>query len=460
MRQARHSYSPLQTRRVLSGCVALASICHAQSVSWIYHPSAPAVVGMLAFDEVRQEILCHGDGVAGAETWRWDGTRWSRAWAAHPLHTIPASYSGLAFDPVRREVIVYGGHTHQGTMALTTWSWDGTDWRELARSSQPTWRRDPQMCLDRARRNVVLFGGWLGGGIHLADTWLWDGSDWHPAQPQQSPDPQSYARSLAYDEVRQRVSLVQFGTPDVWEWDGSEWSRVAGGFLCCPPSRAAFDPIRGRLMMLTASPYCGAGGIAEWLGDRWRGFRNVHPQGRGTPWTAWSGLAYDAARQQLVTLSPDCHGGYETAVLPSVQAQAATETYGSACSWEGLAPTLEPGQFSAPRIGESLAVHFRYRPSRSGALLLGLSDRSLGGVPLPLDLTTLGLPGCWLLQSADLAYDFTTPWSDDRREYPWAIPFTLDLLGARFYLQGLVLEPPANTLGALTSAGMAVTIGL
>jgi hypothetical protein len=89
---------------------------------------------------------------------------------------------------------------------------------------------------------------------------------------------------------------------------------------------------------------------------------------------------------------------------------------------------------------------------------LGLSDRWLGSIPLPFDLTPHGAPGCalyvdWLLLSAHLT-DAESGWPLGRAEARFDLPLDQNLLGARLYSQWLFIDPGQNPLGLTTTNGI------
>lgn len=69
-----------------------------------------------------------GDNVVPAETWVWDGSRWTQL---HPLHAPTASASGLFADPKNHQVLLVGTSVTKGN-AIEIWAWDGDDWKQLA----------------------------------------------------------------------------------------------------------------------------------------------------------------------------------------------------------------------------------------------------------------------------------------------------------------------------------------
>ena len=77
--------------------------------------------------------------------------------------------------------------------------------------------------------------------------------------------------------------------------------------------------------------------------------------------------------------------------------------------------------------------------------------------PLPIDLTPIGLTGCSLLQSADLAFPLSNVAGQAALDLD--LPADPSLLGGRAFAQGLVADRFANPFGATTSNGAALTLG-
>jgi hypothetical protein len=87
--------------------------------------------------------------------------------------------------------------------------------------------------------------------------------------------------------------------------------------------------------------------------------------------------------------------------------------------------------------------------------LLGVSDADYGGTPLPLDLTLLGAPGCWLRTSIEAVQPVQNVFGNAT----WSIAIP-PVLGATFYVQTLPFDPAVNALGLTASNGARVVIGL
>jgi hypothetical protein len=71
-----------------------------------------------------------GADVVPAQTWTWDGVRWTQL---HPLHEPTASASGLFADPKNHRVLLVGTNFMHGYgKVIEIWAWNGDDWKQLA----------------------------------------------------------------------------------------------------------------------------------------------------------------------------------------------------------------------------------------------------------------------------------------------------------------------------------------
>jgi hypothetical protein len=256
----------------------------------------------LSFDAARNRLVLYGGRTRGADrqfrvltdTWEWDGTRWTMADSVGPrprrIHQV------LGFDPSRRAVLLHGGlNTDAGGRLLSdTWRWTGSVWEALPLSGAPVagenqnslmTTRDGLMLLMQIadsmvcrpngrsqRAQATLFelrgsawtrltsdGPCVAGlppaaltpdGMTLLsnnapgspwpdEAWLWRDGKW---QSVESMPTRRRAARAAYDPVRRRV--VSFGGDDAdgmlgdtWEWDGRRWLRIV-----TPPDRAPRAP--------------------------------------------------------------------------------------------------------------------------------------------------------------------------------------------------------------------------
>jgi hypothetical protein len=115
---------------------------------------------------------------------------------------------------------------------------------------------------------------------------------------------------------------------------------------------------------------------------------------------------------------------------------------------------------SVPAVGAPFSVTIDRAPISAPAFVgFGLQDQRLGGViPLPVDLGGIGAPNCQihvdLLAVAGAATD-----AAGISRMPLTLPTQAGLVGQTFFVQWLVLDPSANALGLVTSAGAACRIG-
>ncbi|MCR9243759.1 MAG: hypothetical protein NXI31_01920 [bacterium] len=118
--------------------------------------------------------------------------------------------------------------------------------------------------------------------------------------------------------------------------------------------------------------------------------------------------------------------------------------YGTGCQ---AFANLQIDVAAQPRIGRQLVLIGRNAPAFAPAVAaIGTSNASANGVPLPLDLTPYGAPGCDLLCSVDLVLPGQTD-AQGTSLAGWVIPFDPALVGASFFCQWLIADPTANAAG-------------
>jgi hypothetical protein len=124
--------------------------------------------------------------------------------------------------------------------------------------------------------------------------------------------------------------------------------------------------------------------------------------------------------------------------------------YGAGCGGLGLA--AQPG--SRPVLGSTfLASASGIAPSATTFMMIGLSSATFAGLPLPLELSFVGMPGCFLHQ--DMAIDFAggmVPSAPSTASYLLPVPSSFQLVGATIYLQ-------AWTSTLQNSNGLSVVVG-
>jgi len=421
----------------------------ASAQDWLRRSSttapAPATFPRMAYDSGRGRCVMFGGwnapigSIVFHDTWEWDGTNWQLRAPA----TVPTERDdhAMAYDQVRGRTVMFGGEDFLFALLGQTWTWNGTDWTDMQPAHAPSARLGTTTACDTARGVVVLFGG-RDRSNRFADTWEWNGIDWTPRAPAHTPSPRS-EQAFAWDAVRGRVVL--FGgdagvlRDDTWEYDGTDWLQVITDRA--PPARATagmvFDNARGRCVLFGgADALIDRDDTWEYDGRRWfRVFTANRPQGSSA-----LASAYDSVRGRTVVF-----GGFDGAVAIGDTWEyggnaAHYRTWGSGCAGSnGQEPQLVP--VTMPSLGGNWTVELRLLPAASGFALVttALSDTQWNGAPLPIDLTSFGLPGCLGHTSNDVVTLLAT--SNGTATWIFAIPARPALAGLVVYQQGVSFDP-------------------
>ena len=136
--------------------------------------------------------------------------------------------------------------------------------------------------------------------------------------------------------------------------------------------------------------------------------------------------------------------------------------YGAGCPGQGnVVP--EAGALGNPLVGTLgfawLLTHAR--PQEPVLLMLGYSRTSWGGVPLPLDLTSAGAPGCFLHTNPILFFTAATSGGpgNGTATVPFPIPGITAYRGIQLTSQWLVVDDSVNSAGFVMSKPVLVVIG-
>ena len=161
-------------------------------------------------------------------------------------------------------------------------------------------------------------------------------------------------------------------------------------------------------------------------------------------------------RQLSMVAAPIVHGWlYEFEVF----AVSAQSSFGTGCLGSNGVPSVVPTQIG-PRLSEDFVLSFKSLPPNTAVTgLLGLSNTSSNGRTLPLSLSYLGMPGCQLLVSNDVALPLADRPTPTTAKWTTHIPYVPSLLGVDFFQQVFVLDPAANALGLTSSDASRATIG-
>jgi hypothetical protein len=332
----------------------------------------------------------------------------------------------MAYDPTTDTGVLFGGEDTFATAISDMWQWNGTDWTQAAPAPLPPARMRHGMAWDRLRDVLVLFGG-NDGTTRLDDVWEWNGTDWTQITPSQ-PNGYPYGPSardgfvMAYDPLSERVVVIGGETDngcvaDMWTWDGIGWVRhlaTAGSAL--PSARKGAQ------------------------------------------------LFFDTSANELRLHGGGCGTGFSdelwTFQLPVF---ARSETIGVGCAGSSGVPTLDLVNGTTPVIGTTLDFLYNNGPTLPGLvpiMSIGFDDQSFQGLPLPLPLAVLGLPGCTLYHSADVSSQFLASPIAGEFTYSLSLPNNTGFLGQEFFFQGLHLEFPPSANWAALSNAVGIRVGV
>ncbi|MBK9386570.1 MAG: DUF642 domain-containing protein [Planctomycetes bacterium] len=139
---------------------------------------------------------------------------------------------------------------------------------------------------------------------------------------------------------------------------------------------------------------------------------------------------------------------------------ASFTTYGAGCSGSQGVPALAATAGSRPSIGSNFQMTLSGLPSgplNAAFGLVGVSDTTWAGIPLPFSLAGLGAPGCELLVGPDWTFGLANVGG----VAAWSVQVPQDglLAGAVVFVQGLVFDLAGNGLGVVVSNAGRVGVG-
>ena len=408
----------------------------------------------MAYDIVRDEIVLFGGNISGlgfqSDTWIYDGTTWTQVFPV----TTPSARAGhpMAYDPLRNRTVMYGGiPTGGGAILADTWEWDGSDWTLFVPATAPPPKRSQPMIYYPIRGTIVMWGG-HDGTSDTSDTWEFNGLDWQPIVTASAPAPRR-ATDMAFDPNTGGMVLFSgyLQGSDTWLFNGVDWVALTPATV--PPGRydhtLATDFVRNRVVMFGGTTFSDTW---EWDGVDWiQRTPSNPPLARYDDYLVW-----DNARERIVMFgglagNPDMWE-YRT------NAPGTFVAYGSGCLGSGgIAPALSSPD--RPWVGESLNVRVdSLLPTAPVFMFVGFSNTFWSGIPLPYDLSSLGMTGCFLLAEPLVAPQL--PNSGGSAQLSLAVPSGPALAGLDVYFQAITADPRANPFGAAVSNGGAAHLGL
>lgn len=424
--------------------------------------------GAMAFDGTANRLILYG-GVAPTpavildETWSYNGTLWTKL---NPAGGAAARWGHqLVRHTPSNQLITFGGRSPTiSGLANDLYAWNGTVWATMPTNAPPPARFRYGMAFDSLRNRIVMFGG-RGLTQVFDDTWELEigglSSTWTHVTTANSPPPRE-DMVMAYDSSLNRTVLFGGYDPatdtllgDTWEYDGVDWQQrtITNGPSARYRTAAAFDSTRKRIVM-----YGGFDGTDmaietwEYVGGAW----NLVSAG-GSQLATETYNAFDSQRNKFVTF-----GG--------VGASFSTETWeftgantGALGSFGVACPTSVgvafPTTLAAPHLNSTYTIDWQNLPLNTPAVITvhGASNVSWSGIPLPFELSILGLAGCNLLVSGDIVG--IDPAAGGFASTSLAIPNTPSLVNTSFFSQILIPDADAaNSVGG-TSLGARSLIG-
>ncbi len=412
-------------------------------------------------------LVFGGVGTFGPQTntYLLQGGNWS---VQYPLFApVPRSSAGLAFDDMRGEGVLFGGLNPVGLALSDTWVWGNGQWLLASSGAGPAPRAGHCMAFDRSAGRVLLFGGVGANGVALGDFWVWSGSAWSQLSPGVAPSARAYS-SMTWDGAR--GCLVLFGgrdgtgdLGDIWDWDGSAWQQSMGGVGAPAPRSGhsmAYDP-RSERVVVFGGETSGAclDDCWSWDGVRW----TEHVASLGSPSSrSLHAMWFDDSAGELRLLAGGCGAASDAELWGlTIPVPPRWGSYGQGCAGVAGVPNLAVRSGSEPRIGSSLVCNLTNVPTTIFNIAFGVVDfqrDSFGGLPIPVGLGMVGLPGCQSWTGAAWSAPLPPMTLNVGTSLTVGLPNWPTLLGSSLYLQALVYDN-SNGRWASVSNGVEARIG-
>ena len=176
-----------------------------------------------------------------------------------------------------------------------------------------------------------------------------------------------------------------------------------------------------------------------------------------------SGNVFTIAGETTAAVVPGTPGSFKTfsgggsegfvARLDAVAQPPGFTTFGSGCGVPGFVPAITGS--AGPRMGQQFTCSVvNLRANGAGLMLMGISNSSWFGIPLPRDLGGLGLPGCNQLTSSDVTFLLFA--NGTSVSFGFLTPASMAFYGADLYLQYAMVDLAANPTGFALSNGAAL----
>jgi hypothetical protein len=273
--------------------------CSASSSSPGGSGPPPARAGAAAaFDEKREQLVLFGGRAVGgsadlSDTWTWDRPH---GWLSHPGAGGPPARSGaaMAYNPETGSVVLAGGSAGSRHFA-DTWLWNGSRWSRggaLNGLSEAT-THSVALAFDPSHLQLTLSACCGADGHPL--TFVGDGSFWNAENPdtakQPTQDAQDGFAAMGFAPIAGgRAILATRGRAagsiaTTSEWNGIEWgpgrnvTDITGTAPPDPRLQLAESPDDGTILALVnAAAGTTPSTLLRWQGDSWRApAASTHP---------------------------------------------------------------------------------------------------------------------------------------------------------------------------------------
>ncbi|MFY9344928.1 MAG: hypothetical protein WAT39_20715 [Planctomycetota bacterium] len=393
------------------------------------------------------------------------GTTWTKQFSL--LNPMVRSDHSLLLDPVRQNNLLFGGRNPLGTALADTWIWQSGQWTYVPLGVSPSPRSHHRMTFDPTSGTGLLFGGKDVAGQPLGDFWSWNGTGWTHLTPSLLP-PARFAHGFAFDALRNRAVLTggSDGTnrlADVWEWNGTAWTQALPTAIFGPGPRDqfafAYDPRAERCVLHGGNNGNCLGDTWSWSGTDWA----LHLASTATPSPRTGhAMLHDASSNRLLAFAGGCGTTLTNDLwqldLPVYWRQT---IYGQGCVGTSGVPALTLAAGSTAILGTTMQFELANVPWSFSVSLgfIGFQRETLFGLPLPLPLDPLGLPGCSAHTAIDITATLSLPNPQGISTWAVVLPSLPQLLGSELNFQTLSLEAPAFPRWASVSNGLYVRCG-
>lgn len=462
--------------RLISGLLLVCALaCLIPAQGWIDRTAAngpgPGVDASMVFDPVHgYSLMVRRTNLGSYDTWSWDGIQWTN------LGPAPTGLSGLVWHETVQQVVgLAASPTSPNPVGFDLYSWNGTSWSSSLPSTPALGSYVGRMAsaYDPVRQEAV-FRAWTNGSVGVV--LVYDGSSLVTRTMASGPFNNGNAEAMAWDPIAQKVVLARndwtnvligsawVGIPTVrfYEWSGYGWNirypTAAPGLVGC----MATDALRQRVVLLDGDdPTSTTIGASQphhtWTlcaGQTTQLNTVFAPEPRQR-----AAMAFDSSRGVMVMFggSATIYGlQYSDTWEFELGPVAEFSTYGQGCAGSRGVPSVSAPLGSLPRIGTTFTVQVSNVPFTGPVFLgVGFSDSDYGGTPLPLDLSTVGAPGCELLQSLDALL----PLANIVGSASWSLTVP-PIPGGEFFVQAFAFDPPATAFGYTASNAAKAVIGL